>query len=80
MENERFLSLPQVSDLVGLPPRSVKKLVGEGDFPKAIPITSRTHVWRELEVREWMAERVAEAPERRAALSQSLGEVRSHKQ
>lgn len=76
MQNERFLTLDQVSDLVGMTPRAIKVHARAGRFPAAIPLTLRTNVWRESEVREWMELRVAEAPLLRAEQTGALAAVR----
>jgi predicted DNA-binding transcriptional regulator AlpA len=79
MENERFLTLDQVAELVGLTTRNIKVHVREGRFPQPIPITLRTNVWRETEVREWMADRIADAPVLRAEQTAVLSRAREHR-
>lgn len=79
MQNERFLTLDQVSDLVAMPTRTIKVQARAGRFPPAIPLNLRRNVWRESEVRQWMEERVAEAPLLRAEQTSSLAAARGHR-
>ncbi len=75
MSSDRFLPTKQVSELVGLNPRQIRDYVSRGQFPPPIPLSRRHNVWCEAEVREWMAEQMKEAPQRRADLADSMSDL-----
>lgn len=43
----------------GLGESTIYELIGAGQFPKPIPLTSKTVGWLESEVEEWLQERIA---------------------
>ena len=58
-EPPRFLRLPQVQDLTGLPRSTIYWYMGDGRFPKAFQISERSVAWLESEIMDWMQERIA---------------------
>lgn len=58
--SDRFIALVEVLGLIGLGRTAWTDLVREGRAPKPIKIGQRS-LWIESEVRQWMAERVAES-------------------
>jgi prophage regulatory protein len=62
MVKQRFLRLPEVCRIVGLPRSTIYKLMVNGDFPKPIPLTERTRAWLEDEIILWQEERVLRRP------------------
>ena len=55
---DRFLRLPEVIYLCGLPRASIYEQMALGTFPRPVALTTRTRGWRESEIRAWMDERV----------------------
>jgi prophage regulatory protein len=60
-ENQRVLRLPQVCAAVGFGRSFIYQLQAENRFPKAIKIGARAVGWLEIEVQEWLAERIAQS-------------------
>ena len=58
---EQFLRLPAVIARVGLGKTSLYQLIGEGRFPKPIPISDHAVAWLASEIDGWMADRVRES-------------------
>ena len=56
----RFLRLPDVQSITGLPRSTVYRMVSRGEFPTQCKLSERTAVWIEAEVQQWMADKVAE--------------------
>ena len=54
----QFLRLPQVMRRVGLSKAQLYKLMAQNEFPSQIKICSRTSVWLESDVVQWMQEQV----------------------
>ena len=54
----QFLRLPQVMQRVGLSKPQLYKLITQNEFPSQIKICSRTSVWLESDVVQWMQEQV----------------------
>ncbi len=60
MNNERLLRLPEVMRRTGLARATIYKFIKEGFFPNFHKLGARTAVWREVEVQEWIMERIEE--------------------
>ena len=58
---ERLLRLPEVKNLTGLSKSSIYARIAEGLFPRQIALGSRTVVWLETDIQNWIAERVSAA-------------------
>lgn len=56
----RIIRLKDVIDSTGIARSTIYKLIGEGDFPKPVPLVSRTVGWVESEVQEWIRGRIAQ--------------------
>lgn len=63
---DRFIALAVVLGLIGLGRTAWTDLVREGRAPKPVKIGQRS-LWVESEVRQWMAERIAESRQGAAA-------------
>ena len=60
MEQQRFIRLPEVKNLTGLSRSTIYCLIGNGTFPRQIPIGGcRAVGWLESEIQGWIAERIA---------------------
>lgn len=55
--NTRFVRLHAVMRMVGLSRSQIYKLIGEGQFPGQIRLSSRSVAWIEGEVIAWMRDR-----------------------
>ena len=58
---ERLLRLPEVKHLTGLSKSSIYAKIAEESFPRQIPLGSRTVVWLETDIQNWIAEQVSAA-------------------
>lgn len=58
---ERLLRLPEVKRLTGLSKSSIYARIAEDSFPRQIPLGSRTVVWLETDIQNWIAEKVSAA-------------------
>lgn len=56
----RIIRLKAVIDSTGIARSTIYKLIGEGEFPKPVPLVGRTVGWVESEVREWIRGRIAQ--------------------
>ena len=54
-----WIRTEQVSEMLTVSPRTLKRYVAAGNFPPPIKLTSRTSVWFEHEVVEWMTRQAA---------------------
>lgn len=52
---DRFLSVADVSRVVGLSKTTIYKYVGAGAFPDSVPVGPKRIAWLESEVMQWMA-------------------------
>jgi prophage regulatory protein len=59
LEALRLLRLPQVLACVGLSESRIRQLEAKGQFPRRIALGDRAIGWREFEVRQWLAARMA---------------------
>ena len=62
MEQETFLPMTRVLDIVGLSRTTIWRLERAGDFPRSIALTPGRKAYRETEVRNWMAEKADQVP------------------
>jgi len=58
---ERLMRLPEVKRLTGLSKSSIYARIAEDSFPRQIPLGSRTVVWLETDIQNWIAEKVSAA-------------------
>ncbi|HCL3287113.1 TPA: helix-turn-helix transcriptional regulator [Pseudomonas aeruginosa] len=56
----RIIRLKDVIESTGIARSTIYKLVGEGEFPKPVPLVGRTVGWVESEVQEWIRGRIAQ--------------------
>lgn len=56
----RIIRLKDVIESTGIARSTIYKLVGEGGFPKPVPLVGRTVGWVESEVQEWIRGRIAQ--------------------
>ena len=59
----RCLRMQQLSDLTGLSPSTIKRMIKQGEFPapfKPHP-NSRINLWLEETIDQWMEERASES-------------------
>lgn len=57
---ERFLRLPEVEHLTGMKKSAIYAAAQAGTFPPSIRLARRCVAWRESEVQQWIADRIAE--------------------
>ena len=55
----RFLRLSEVLEMTGMSKTFIYDRINEGTFPKQIQLGSRSVVWNEREVVQWMEDRIA---------------------
>jgi prophage regulatory protein len=53
----RFLRLPDVARLTGLPRSTIYAMVAKGGFPTPIKLSERSSAWRSDELEQWVEER-----------------------
>lgn len=58
-EAERFMRLPEVVAVCGLPASSIYDRMRRGDFPKPVPLAGKSVAWLSSEIRQWMQSRIA---------------------
>jgi len=56
----KILRLNVVIDTTGLARSTIYKLIGEGEFPRSVPLVGRSVGWVESEVHEWIKSRIAQ--------------------
>ena len=56
-ENRPFLTIKEVSKLLGLSVSTINRLVKKGDFPLKIKISPRRMVFMKKEIEEWINSR-----------------------
>ena len=59
--SKRLLRLPEVKHLTGLSKSTIYARISEDTFPRQIPLGSRTVVWLENDIQNWIAEQVSAA-------------------
>lgn len=52
--SDGYLRLPSVIQRTGLPRSSLYRLIGEGRFPRQVPLTRRTVGWKASAVQRWL--------------------------
>lgn len=57
--SEKFLRLAAVQSLVPMSRSSLYRKIDAGEFPKPFSLGARAVAWRESEVNEWIAARIA---------------------
>ena len=58
-EAVRFMRLPEVVAVCGLPASSIYDRMRRGDFPKPVPLAGKSVAWLSSEIRQWMQSRIA---------------------
>lgn len=58
-EAERFMRLPEVVAVCGLPASSIYDRMRRVDFPKPVPLAGKSVAWLSSEIRQWMQSRIA---------------------
>ena len=53
-ENRPFLTIKEVSKLIGLSVSTINRLVKKGDFPSKVKISPRRMVFMKQEIQEWI--------------------------
>lgn len=56
----KIIRLRGVIGTTGLARSTIYKLIGEGDFPRPVPLTPRSVGWLENEVHEWIKGRITQ--------------------
>ena len=56
----RIIRLKEVIDSTGLARSTMYKYIGEGSFPKSVPLGDRCVGWVESEVQDWILARIEE--------------------
>ena len=54
-----LLRMPKVTQLTGLSRSTIYRMVDRGEFPRPVPLTSRTVAWSSSEIDRWIQERLA---------------------
>ena len=54
IQNRPFLTIKEVSELLGISISTINRLVKEGDFPPKVKITPRRIVFMKKEIDEWI--------------------------
>lgn len=67
MNTEKLLRLPEVRQLVRRSTTRIYSDMNAGRFPRPVRIGARAVAWRECELQDWLAERIAERDQREAA-------------
>lgn len=62
---ERFLRRPEVERMTGLSRSQIYKLMADGRFPEAIPLSPRVVAWLESSVSAWISARIEEHQRRK---------------
>ena len=57
LENRPFLTIKEVSKLIGLSVSTINRLVKKGDFPSKVKISPRRMVFMKKEIQEWINSR-----------------------
>ena len=56
-ENRPFLTIKEVSKLIGLSVSTINRLIKKGDFPPKFKISQRRIVFMKKEIEEWINSR-----------------------
>ena len=57
----RFIRLPQVLEMKGLSTSTIYRWMTDGTFPRQIQLGSRSVVWNERDVIDWMNQQITAA-------------------
>lgn len=57
--DERAVRLPVVEATTGLKKSQIYQLLGEGTFPRSVPLTGKARGWLMSELQNWISERAA---------------------
>ena len=55
-QNDRLVRKPEVRSRTSMSDSTIYRREKEGRFPQRIRLTERTTVWRESDLREWLAD------------------------
>ena len=58
-DSNRWIKLPEVSQLITYSRSSIYRLISEGLFPEPVRLTSRCVVWKLSTIQNWMREKEA---------------------
>lgn len=64
MNEERYLRMPQVQEIVPYSRASIYAMVSRGEFPAPVKLGGRASFWIESTVRSWANERIKQATEK----------------
>ena len=53
-ENRPFLTIKEVSKLIGLSVSTINRLIKKGDFPSKVKISPRRMVFMKCQIQEWV--------------------------
>lgn len=53
MQQHKFIRLPEVMKITGLPKSTIYRRIAEKTFPKQIQIGAKTVIWTEASIIEW---------------------------
>ena len=59
-ENRPFLTIKEVSKLIGLSVSTINRLVKKGDFPSKVKISSRRMVFMKEQIEEWIDKKICD--------------------
>ena len=59
-ENRPFLTIKEVSNLIGISVSTINRLIKNGDFPKKIKLSPRRMVFMKREIDEWIESKRSE--------------------
>ncbi|HCF7555723.1 TPA: AlpA family transcriptional regulator [Pseudomonas aeruginosa] len=54
----RIIRLKEVMSSTGLARSTIYKLIGSGEFPRAVPIVGRSVGWIDGEIQDWILARI----------------------
>jgi prophage regulatory protein len=60
MKMRRILRFAQVEDRTGLKHSAIYERIGEGTFPRPVPLGPKARGWLESEINNWIEQRIAE--------------------
>lgn len=58
--SDRFMRREAVCNETGLPTSTLYAKIAKGEFPRPVKIGTRAVAWKESEVKDWQAQRLAE--------------------
>ena len=56
-ENRPFLTIKEVSNLIGLSVSTINRLVKKGEFPPKVKISPRRMVFMKFQIKEWIVQK-----------------------